>query len=283
MGLDLARRYEPAADLLRQAGDAAGVDLLRLLARGGRDLQRTDVLQPALTAVSLGAYLWLRTEGVSPALVAGHSLGEVAAWAATGAIGPADAVDLAATRGRLMAREARRNPGGMLALPDPDTGGVERALSLGRRHGTVDLAAHNAPNEWVLAGDPAALRAVAARTQARLLPVSGAWHGRAMAGALDDLRRAVDALPVGEAAASMVCNATGAVEPPAKIPRLLAGQLTAPVQWARTMETLKREGVTDLVTVGPGKVLRGLVRKNLGTSVGVHTAEGEGRWSPSDW
>ena len=274
MGLDLACRYRPALDLLLLASEAAGVDLPRLLDRGGRELQRTEVLQPALTAVSLGAHSWLQEVGVSPQLVAGHSLGELAAWAATGAISPRDAVQLAAARGQLMAREAERNPGGMLALLDPGHGGVERALELGRRHGMVDLAAHNATGEWVLAGDLTALKAVAARTPSRLLPVSGAWHGRAMAGAQQELGRRIQALPRGEATATLVCNASGLVEPAPQIPRLLAGQLTAPVQWARTMETLLREGVTDLVTLGPGKVLRGLVRKNLGGAASVHGTDG---------
>lgn len=273
MGVDLARRHLPAMNLLLQTGDALGVNLLRLLERGGTDLLRTEVLQPALCAVSLGALDWLRQAGVTPALVAGHSLGEVAAWSATGAVCAHDAVGLAATRGRLMAREAERFPGSMLALVGAGPDDLARALRLGRGRGELYLAAHNAPDEWVLTGEVEALLAVGTFLPSRQLHSAGAWHCGAMSGAVDELRREMEALPAAGADTPMICNATGEPAPPERIPELLAGQLIKPVQWARTMETLGRAGVTDLVTVGPGKVLRGLARKNLGAGIRVHASE----------
>lgn len=273
MGLDLAREHPPAMDLLLEASELAGVDLLRLLERGGPDLGRTEVLQPALSAVSLGALSWLREAGVKPVWVAGHSLGEVAAWAATGAVTVEDAVALAATRGRLMAREAARAPGGMLALMDPAPGDLGMALHLGEEHGAVAVAAHNAPGEWVLTGDRDALSAVSAVMKTRPVPAAGPWHSPAMAGAVADLRQALDRLRISEADVPMICNTTGEIAPPEQIPGLLVRQFTAPVQWARTMDTLVSQGVTDLVTVGPGKVLRGLARKNLGDGVRIHATE----------
>ncbi len=295
MGIALARQSTGARELLELAGNLTGVDLFRLLERGGRDLARTEVLQPALTAVSLGAYLELKTAGVSPALVAGHSLGEIPALVAAGYFGPREAVALAAKRGKLMAKEAARHPGGMVALRCRARSDVERLLASAR--GSLDLAAHNAPDEWVVAGNLEDL-AVAIRTHGgRKLRVAGPWHGRAMRGALEAFREAVRAAcrswpermgrpgpsPAGgetpkqaflAAAPLWVCNRTGKIAgDPAAVPDLLAEQLIHPVQWVRTMTTLRDAGVADVITVGPGRTLRALVHRNAATRIRVLTTE----------
>jgi [acyl-carrier-protein] S-malonyltransferase len=272
MGLELARGHGPAGDLLDLASRVTGQDARRLLRRGGGALGRTEVLQPLLTAVSLGALRALSARGVRPDLVAGHSLGELAAWAAAGGISHEDAVSLAATRGRLMARQAALHPGGMAALRC-GAEQVPAALERGRRRGALDLAAHNAPDEWVFSGDRPALRALAAAWPARPLQVSGPWHGRAMAGAADELRRAAAELAREQGAARLVCNDSGQEADPRQMPELLAGQLVRPVLWAASLATLVAAGVRDFVTLGPGRVLRGLARKNLGLSVRVHSTE----------
>lgn len=272
MGLALAHRSPEAKALLVHAASVTGVDVLRLLYRGGRDLARTEVLQPVLTAVSLGVFLQLGSAGIIPDYVAGHSLGEIAAWAATGCITPPDAVDLAAARGRLMAREAAKNPGGMLAL----FGGeevVQRAMTLGQHEGFVEIGSHNAPEEWVLTGEHQALRAIAGAFHSTHLQLAGAWHGQSMTDAADELRRSLVSVPQRRAKARFVSNRTGKVAKQEAIPHLLSRQLVRPVQWAHAMDTLASEHVTDLITVGPGHVLRGLVRKNLGTRIRVHTTE----------
>jgi [acyl-carrier-protein] S-malonyltransferase len=269
MGLAIAGTTPAARHLLELAGGCCGQDLPRLLERRDRALERTDVLQPCLTAVALGAFEALTVAGVRPDLVAGHSLGELAAGAAAGCIAVPSAVELASLRGALMAREAGLHPGGMLALLAVDRSAVDRVLA---RH-AVDLAAHNAPDEWVVSGPSAELRAVAHELPSRPLAVSGAWHGRAMAGALTELARALRALPLGPARARVISNATGAEVSPERFVEYLGGQLTRPVLWAGTMAALATAEITDIVTVGPGRVLRGLVRKNLGQAIRVHTTE----------
>jgi [acyl-carrier-protein] S-malonyltransferase len=279
MGLDLAARSERGRALLERAGHAAGVDARRVLERGGEAFGRTDVMQPLLVAVCGITAEALRAAGHAPDLVAGHSVGELGAWSAAGCIEPEDAIDLAALRGRLMAREATRRPGGMLALVDCDEAAAERAIERGRRHGAVDLAASNAPDEWVLTGEHAALAAIAASAPSVRLPVAGPWHSRAMEDAVEELRVAMERVTRRPSIAPMVVNRTGLVAPRDDlIPGLLAGQLTRPIEWARSLMTLVEAGVTEIVTIGPGKVLRGLIRKNLGDRVRVLTTE-----SPSDW
>jgi [acyl-carrier-protein] S-malonyltransferase len=264
---------EPAvAELVALAGDEAGVDLARLLLRGGRDLSRPEVVQPALVAVSLGALRVLASAGVRPHLAAGHSLGELSAWAACECVAAEDAVRAAALRGRLMAREASRHPGGMLALTGATRETCLEAVALGA--GSVCIAAHNAPDEWVLSGDLAALSRIAARFRAVRLAVAGAWHSPAMAGAVSELGAALARIPRRPGRARWVANRDGQVADDERIiPELLAGQLVRPIRWVAALRTLEASGCRRLVAVGPGKVLRALVRRSLGAGVAVEMVE----------
>jgi len=271
MGLDLAERVPAARELLDRASAVAGVDVPRLLATGGADFQRTSVIQPMLTAVTLATSAELARRGVRPVLVAGHSLGELAAWSVAGGITAATAVELAGVRGRLMERETLRHPGGMLALTGDDPGA---AVELGRGHGQVVVAAHNAPGEWTLSGEPRALAAIAARFPTTRLPVQGAWHSPAMADAVDELEAAMRAAGAVPPTVGWVVNRTGErVDDPTTIPALVAGQLVRPIAWVRTLETFAAASITHVIAVGPSKVMRGLARKTLGARVTVLAAE----------
>jgi [acyl-carrier-protein] S-malonyltransferase len=274
-GTETARMSGPP-ELVEHAGRAAGVDAVRLLARGGPELQRTSVLQPLLTAVGLGVCRALASAGLRPSFVAGHSLGELAAWSAAGGLRPEDAIDLAAVRGRLMERAAARRPGGMLALHRCDRGQLRAALRRARPHGALVVAAHNAPGEWVVSGDERALAAVAAHHPSSRVPVRGAWHSPAMAACVEELCAAARALPRSPCRARLIVNRTGrVVDRDEDLPELLGAAPARPVRWAVTMATLRASDVTHIVTVGPGKLLRSLARQNLGDGVrllGTETA-----------
>jgi [acyl-carrier-protein] S-malonyltransferase len=261
--LDFAATSAAGRALLDRAAAAVGLTRAEIAAQGGRALERTAALQPVLTAVALAAYDRLASAGVSAAVVAGHSLGEIAAWSAAGCVAPEGAVDAAALRGRLMEREAARRPGGLLALLDGAA--LDEALALGRKQGEIEVAAFNAPDEIVLAGDLAALSAVAAALPSRRLPVAGAWHGPSMRGAVEELREALRALPRRPARTPLVSNRDGArVTSEEALPDLLAEQIARPVRWAEALATLAAPPPPTFVTVGPGAVLRGLVRKAPG-------------------
>lgn len=221
-------------------------------ARGGRALERTEVLQPVLTAISLSIHAALVHAGVKPALALGHSLGELAAFAAAGVFSPEDAVRLAAIRGALMAREAAKHPGGLLAMPS-----LEAANAV--LHHGLQLAAINAPDEVVVSGPEAALR----RAGGKRVPVSGAWHSEAMAGAVEEFRSLLPLPATGE---------TGLLLRAAD-PRTLADDLVNPVYFSAALHAAVARGIDTFITVGPGLVLRGLVRRNLGTTVKVLTTE----------
>jgi [acyl-carrier-protein] S-malonyltransferase len=263
--LRAAVRAPEGRALCEVAARAAGLDLARLLARPSL-LDRTEVYQPVITAVALAAARALAAAGIAPAVVLGHSLGEVAAWSAAGCIPAEAAVELAAARGRLMAREAAAHPGGMVALATAEEPLIEAALAAGRSAGALDVAARNAPDETVLTGDEAAVRAVLAFAPAvaTRLPTPGAWHSPAMAGALDEWRAALRAVDRAEPRCAFVANRTGDVVASGyEIPDLLAEQLVRPVAWTQALATAAA-GARALVTLGPGAVLRSLWHRNTG-------------------
>ena len=215
--------------LLEHAAATAKMSADELLSRGGRHLSFTRLAQPALVALCLGVCEELTGRGIRPQFVAGHSLGELSAWSAIGAISTDEAVDLAAERGRLMAREAAHHPGGMVALVDEDEGGVDVALQLGRTRGSLVLAARNAPREWVLSGDESAISLVATRFRAVRLKTEGAWHSPAMAGAVDELARAARAIPQVAVSARLVQGRRGSiVQRPKKSLRSLPSSWSIP-------------------------------------------------------
>jgi [acyl-carrier-protein] S-malonyltransferase len=223
-------------------------------------LNRTSVFQPMLTAMTIGIHRARVESGVAPDFVAGHSVGELAACAAAGALHDDDAVRLAAYRGELMERMAARTPGGMIAVRG-SASEIETAIEKGCAHGRVCLAAHNGPDEWVLSGDLAALRAIGAMMPVTPLDTPGPWHSAAMAEAIEPYREELRRAMRGSLSIPMLSNRTGdVVDDAGTLVGLLAGQMTAPVQWHRTMRTLHNEGVTRVIVCGPGKSLRRFAR-----------------------
>ena len=277
MGLELAARSPRAAALLAHAARAAGdVDVTGILARGEPPLDRTWFLQPVLTAISLGVADELRAAGLRPDVVAGHSMGEVAAWSAAGCISAEDAIATAGVRGRLMGRAAQAHPGGLLAIVAADESRVEQALACGRTCGSLVIAARNSVDQWVLSGAEAALRAVAATMPATRLPVEGPWHNPVMAEAAEEWLAALLALPRTPGQTRFIANRDGRlVADQDRIPTLVAEQLTHPVAWWQVMNTLQELAVTHVVVVGPGKGLRGLVRQHFGEHVQLLTTEND--------
>jgi [acyl-carrier-protein] S-malonyltransferase len=269
MGGTLLEREGPVRKLLGRASRALGIDLAAAVAKGAPVLHRTDVGQAALTAVCIGLAQELISAGQRPDAVAGHSLGELAAFCIAGCLEPEEAVDCALARGRLMAEAARRSPGGMAAVRIR-----EEDLPALLDGSELQIAAHNAPEEWVLTGDRAALAAVARRFAAVPLAVAGPWHSRAMSGAQDEWRDALRQLRWRPPAIPLVANATGRFVVGEDPSELLAGQLTLPVRWAATLRTLAEAGVSSFCVVGPGRVLRGLCRANLGVAARVVISDG---------
>lgn len=247
---DLVARVRP--DLLELAVGALGADPFARVGEGSR------FDQPAILCASLAGFEALgRPEGVA---FAGHSLGEISALVAAGAIDERDGVALVAERGRLMDDAPA---GGMLALLGGD---AEAARTLAERHG-LTVANDNAPGQVVLAGPVDALgpaeadaRAVGARG-ARRLPVAGAFHSPLMADAAAPFATALDAITVHPPSVPVLSCATAA--PFADVRGGLVAALTSPVRFREVLLALDALGVRRLVEVGPGRVLTGLAKRTL--------------------
>ena len=263
----LARR------LVDRAVDQLRIPAPRLLHGSGLALRDTRAYQPVLVAVSVAILREIESRIGHAAFAAGHSLGELPACVAAGALMDEDAVSIAAIRGGLMAREAARYPGGMLALRT-SVDSAHEALAIAALVGPVSLAANNAPDEQVLSGSHDALRAVPPRFAPSLLATGGAWHSIAMAGALDEFRDALHAVCTAPSRATWLTNRTGDVAERGADPALLlAEQLTHAVQWERTLHALRALGVRTLLTLGPSKALRGLAHRTLGDTLTIISVE----------
>lgn len=260
--------------LVDVAAQHTGVTTEEMLGGIGWAVMPTERLEPLLTAICLGIHDELRGRGVHADVVTGHSLGEIPACAAVGCCTPEDAVALAAERGRLMAREAARRPGGMVMMTAASRGIVDDAVAFAGSKGIVAIAAHNAPNQWVISGEWAALRHLATRHSVAPVAVTGAWHSAVLADAVEPFCAAARRALTQPIRIPFITNRTGAIVASVEeLPELLAGQLTHPVEWVRVMETLSTFGATDVVTVGPARILRGLVRFNLGRQVAPHSTD----------
>jgi [acyl-carrier-protein] S-malonyltransferase len=224
----------------------------------------TEVQQPALVATSLAVLAAIRTRGIKPDFVVGHSVGEFAALAAAGALKVEEAIGLVRERGLAMAEAAKTNPGSMAAILGLDDETVERIC---RRILNVWPANYNCPGQVVVSGEnPAvdeaceAAEAEGARRAVKLR-VSGAFHSPLVARAADRLRPTLDRVKFSEPTAPFMSTVTARIENAKRMGPLLVEQLTAPVRFTQAAQALVREEVHTFVEVGPGNVLSGLVKR----------------------
>ena len=226
-------------------------------------LRATDAAQPALGAVSLGAWRVLESFGVRADAFAGHSYGELTALCAAGRIGPQDLHALSLERGRLMATApSDGGAGGMLAVHAP-----AEAIAQVLTEEKIDLilANKNAPQQTILSGptvdiDRAAAAFAARQVRATRLSVAAAFHSPQVAGVEPAFRAALEKTEI-RPGGSVYANTTAAPYPDdaGKARDLLAGQLARPVEWVAEVENLYRSGVRTFLEVGPGARLTAMV------------------------
>jgi [acyl-carrier-protein] S-malonyltransferase len=265
MGRDIAEA-EPEAMAVFDAGSkASGLDLRRICFAGSHEeLMETDVQQPALVTTCLAINAALRSRGVKPDFVVGHSVGEFSALGAAGSIGLSDAIALVRERGLAMAAAARERPGSMAAILGLADEAVE---ALCRKISNVWPANYNCPGQLVISGETLSVDEAcveAEREGARRairLRVSGAFHSPLVARAADRLRPAVERVHFAEGRAAFMSTVTAKVEDAQRYSELLIEQLTSPVRFTQAARELINQGVTTFVEVGPGNVLGGLLKR----------------------
>jgi [acyl-carrier-protein] S-malonyltransferase len=265
MGRDIADAIVEARSVYERGSGAADLDLQRLCFDGDADeLLDTAVQQPALVATSLAVLAAIRSRGIEPDYVIGHSVGEFAALAAAGSMTDEEAIRLVRERGIAMAEAAARHPGSMAAILGLEDEVVE---TLCRKILGVWPANYNCPGQIVVSGENAAvdecceLAQEAGARRAVKLKVSGAFHSPLVARAADRLRPAIDRVKFQEPTAPFMSTVTARLESAQRMGPLLVDQLTAPVRFTQAASELMREGVRTFVEVGPGNVLSGLVKR----------------------
>jgi [acyl-carrier-protein] S-malonyltransferase len=270
MGKDLALRFPEARRALEEADAALGFPLSRLCFEGPEEeLRRTESTQPAILAVSVAALRALEARvALSPALAAGHSLGEYTALVAAGAIPFADALRAVRARGGFMQAAVPEGMGAMAAVLGLSAEEVKKACAESAQGEVVAAANLNAPDQTVISGHAAAVERAGARCKERgakrVLPlaVSAPFHCALMEPAARRMAAVLERLPVSALRFPVVANVTAAPNSdPARIRPLLLEQVTAPVRWHESVAAMATAGVTRFVEIGPGRVLSGLVRR----------------------
>lgn len=270
MGQDIFKDDPFFRSLITLASDLAKEDLEKICLRGPEKvLLQARFLQPALVAICLGYLNRLRNAGVEADVVLGHSLGEITSLAASGVVSFEDAIKIASKRGELMDMVASEVSGGMLAVMFMPLDQVESVLDEINEPEYVVLANDNAPDQVVLSGrDDLLQRFAEIIAQRRLgkskkVQVNGPWHSPFMRNARVKFENWAESYHFKKPSIPIVLNATAKTEThPSTIKHLVTWQLTSPVFWRESMDTLRDMDIDTLYEIGPGRVLSGIARVN---------------------
>lgn len=268
MGKELYECYPVFAKTVEEASAALGWDMKKLLFDKESKLNQTEFTQPAVLTVSVGIHRILAELGVKPEMVAGLSLGEYSALVASGALDFKETVALVQKRGRWMTEAVPEGEGGMSAVINISREKVEAACLAVRDVGLVVPANYNCPDQIVISGEIKALEkvekllSIEERSKVIRLNVSGPFHTDLLEPAAIKLACALDELNILPMTIPVVTNTSGKLYPCEKeIPSLLTKQVKSPVYWEECVETMINEGIDTFIEIGPGKALKGFVKK----------------------
>ncbi len=268
MAKDLFEKSVEAREMIKTAEEATGVNLSNIMFNGPMEsLKQTDITQPAIFLHSVVLASLIRT--LDPDMTAGHSLGEYSANVAAKSIQFYDAVKLVRFRGEQMLQAGIDNPGTMAAIVGLSHELTEEACSKATKEaGIVQCANFNCPGQIVISGSVTGVekamelcKASGAKMVSPLV-VSGAFHSPLMQTAKDKLKAKLDEAPFYEAKIPVYTNVTAKpVQNTDELKNLLFEQVTAPVRWDEIIVNMIADGADEFYEIGPGKVLKGLMRR----------------------
>ena len=266
MGKELYENSSQAKELFAQANQVLGFDIMKIMFEGSdEELKQTKVTQPAIFLHSTILATCLG-DTFKPDMVAGHSLGEFSALVANNTLNFEDGLKLVYQRALAMQKACEKEPSTMAAILGLEDSIVEEICE--SINGVVVAANYNCPGQLVISGSiPAVEEACLKLTEAGakralLLPVGGAFHSPLMEPAREELASAIESTLFNTPICPVYQNVTAnAVINPIEIQKNLVLQLTAPVKWTQTMNQMIADGATEVIEVGPGKVLQGLFKK----------------------
>jgi [acyl-carrier-protein] S-malonyltransferase len=271
MGKDLYDSSAAVRDLYAFASDAIGEDIARISFEGpAEELKRTRFTQPAIMLHSLAVLTVMGDNVPAFDFACGHSLGEYAALAVTGAMTFEDAVRAVVKRADLMEQACVANPGTMAALVAMPPDKIDALCEKASAKGIVIPANFNSKMQVAISGSYAAVEEAvrlapeAGAKKAIMLEVGGAFHSPLMEPAKKGLADFLEGVTISAPSRPVIANVTAQpVTDPAEIRRLLIQQVTAPVKWSQTMAYLGEHDVKAVYEIGPGKVLASLAKREL--------------------
>lgn len=267
MGKELFDNSSEANELFLKANDIVGFNITNIMFSGtDEQLKETKVTQPA---IFLHSTILAKTLGDSfqPKMVAGHSLGEFSALVANNVLSFEDGLKLVAQRALAMQKACEIQPSTMAAILGLEDKVVEDICTSISTE-IVVAANYNCPGQLVISGSVPGIEKAcellieAGAKRAMILQVGGAFHSPLMEPAREELAAAIEATTFSTGICPIYQNVTAnAVSDAQEIQKNLVAQLTAPVRWTQTMEQMIQDGCTEVIEVGPGKVLQGLFKK----------------------
>jgi [acyl-carrier-protein] S-malonyltransferase len=270
MGKDFYDKFDIVRDIFKSADEALGFSITDMCFNGPEEeLKKTYNTQPAILTMSVACYEVLKQRGITPDIVAGHSLGEYSALVAAGALAFTDAVQLVRKRGQFMQEAVPLGEGSMAAIMGLDRDKVVEICRQGEAEaGVVQAVNFNCPGQIVIAGKTQAvekanelLKAAGAK-RAISLPVSAPFHSSLMQPAAVRLGAELDKVSVKDAAIPVVVNVNGQIVTQGEaLKELLVKQAASPVVWEDCVAQIVNFGAATFVEVGPGKVLTGFTKK----------------------
>ena len=266
MGLDLYNNSQMAHELFEKANEILGFRITDIMFEGtAEQLKQTNVTQPA---IFLHSVILAKVMGNSfqPEMVAGHSLGEISALVAADVLSFEDGLQLVSKRASAMQKACEISPSTMAAVLGLEDQIVEQICET--IDGVVVAANYNCPGQLVISGEVSAIQKACelltekGARRALILPVGGAFHSPMMEPAREELAAAIKETQFNEPACPVYQNVpASAVTSATEIKENLMKQLTAPVKWTQSIQSMIADGGTQFIEVGPGKVLQGLMRK----------------------
>ncbi|MCK5242720.1 ACP S-malonyltransferase [bacterium] len=271
MGKELIAASSAAKAIYAKADAVLGFSLTQVMLAGPEEeLKQTEIAQPAILTASVAALRALQEKwqiNAGQVICAGHSLGEYSALCAAGALDFESALRLVRKRGQLMQEAAKASTGSMAAVIGKSEAEVQELCQLVHSAGQVQIANLNCPGQIVVSGSRQALEALdnyAQEQKIRVIPltVSGPFHSRFMQPAADQLAQDLKTAPFKNAEFPVIANVTAEVVIAAQeIRARLLEQVTGSVRWEQSMQKMQALGVKQMIEIGPGKVLRGLMKK----------------------
>lgn len=272
MGKDIYKRYETAEKTFCEADDILGFSLSKLCFEGEQEeLTMTENAQPAILTVSVAMYRILEEKKIQPMVMAGHSLGEISALTCAGAISFEDALKIARIRGKLMQEAVPEGRGLMAAVLTRDYEELRKLCeeTSSGGEGIVTVSNYNSRTQHVISGNAEAVKQAVEKLQAdgvktKILNLSAPFHSPLMKPASDRLREVLDQITFREPQCTVLANVTALpYQDASEIRESLLRQMYSPVQWAQSMDYLKKHNISYCAEVGPGHVLTNLMRTNI--------------------